>query len=255
MPTPSISIYPKLLLLRDREEVAIRPMTPTDEGALLDFFLRLSEEDRFYLKDDVTAPGVIAGWVRDLDYERVLPLLAWQHDRIVGDATLHRRRGGARRHMGEVRVTVDPALRGRGLGTALLHELIDYASQVELETLVFELIGRVPVRCGSFRWTCLELGASRESTSRGRSHRGSKAGFSPLRLSAGALDPRCRTRILLASRLYGVRLWPRRDAEQQHFTQRPDVIRQASGHRGRPRPPSLGRTAPMGRLAVWQALA
>jgi L-amino acid N-acyltransferase YncA len=140
MPTPSISIYPKLLLLRDREEVAIRPMTPTDEGALLDFFLRLSEEDRFYLKDDVTAPGVIAGWVRDLDYERVLPLLAWQHDRIVGDATLHRRRGGARRHMGEVRVTVDPALRGRGLGTALLHELIDYASQVELDSLVFELI-------------------------------------------------------------------------------------------------------------------
>jgi ribosomal protein S18 acetylase RimI-like enzyme len=39
-----------------------------------------------------------------------------------------------------VRVTVDPVFRGRGLGTALLHELIDYASQVELETLVFELI-------------------------------------------------------------------------------------------------------------------
>ena len=37
-------------------------------------------------------------------------------------------------------MTVDPALRGRGLGTALLHELIDYASQVELESLVFELI-------------------------------------------------------------------------------------------------------------------
>jgi GNAT superfamily N-acetyltransferase len=140
MPTPSLSIYPKLLPLRDGEEVAIRPMTPRDEGTLLDFFLRLPEEDRFYLKDDVTAPSVIAGWVRDLDYERVLPLLALQNDRIVGDATLHRRRGGARRHIGEVRVTVDPALRGRGLGTALLHELIDYASRVELETLVFELL-------------------------------------------------------------------------------------------------------------------
>jgi L-amino acid N-acyltransferase YncA len=140
MPTPNISTYPQLLPLRDGEEVAIRPMTPGDERTLLDFFLRLPEEDRFYLKDDVTAPGVIAGWVRDLDYERVLPLLAWQHDRIVGDATLHRRRGGARRHIGEVRVTVDPAMRGRGLGTALLHELIDYVSQVELDSLVFELI-------------------------------------------------------------------------------------------------------------------
>ena len=140
MPTPNISTYPKLLPLRDGEEVAIRPMVSGDEGTLLDFFLRLPEEDRFYLKDDVTAPGVIAGWVRDLDYERVFPLLAVQHDRIVGDATLHRRRGGAHRHMGEVRVTVDPALRGRGLGTALLRELVDCASQVGLETLVFELI-------------------------------------------------------------------------------------------------------------------
>jgi L-amino acid N-acyltransferase YncA len=42
--------------------------------------------------------------------------------------------------MGEVRVTVDPAWRGRGLGTALLQELVACASQVGLETLVFELI-------------------------------------------------------------------------------------------------------------------
>ena len=84
MPTPNISTYPKLLPLRDGEVVAIRPMVSGDEATLLDFFLRLLEEERFYLKDDVTAPGVIAGWVRDLDYERVLPLLAWQHDHIVG---------------------------------------------------------------------------------------------------------------------------------------------------------------------------
>jgi L-amino acid N-acyltransferase YncA len=39
-----------------------------------------------------------------------------------------------------VRVTVDPAWCGRGLGTALLQELVACASQVGLETLVFELI-------------------------------------------------------------------------------------------------------------------
>jgi GNAT superfamily N-acetyltransferase len=143
MPTPNISTYPKLLPLRVGEGVTVRPMTPRDEGLLLDFFLRLPEEERFYLKDDVTAPGVIGRWVRDLDYARVFPLLALQHNRIVGDATLHRRRGGAHRHMGEVRVTVDPAWRGRGLGTALLRELVDCASQVGLETLVFELIAGV----------------------------------------------------------------------------------------------------------------
>jgi hypothetical protein len=62
-------------------------MMPGDEGRLSDFFLRLPKAERFSLKDDVTAPGVIAGWVRALDDERVLPLLAVQHDRIVRDAT------------------------------------------------------------------------------------------------------------------------------------------------------------------------
>lgn len=140
MPTPTIAIYPKTISLRDGVQVTIRPMAPDDEQALLDFFLRLSEEDRFYLKDDVVAPGVIASWARQLDYERVLPLLALVDGRVVADATLHRRRGGARRHIGEVRVTVDPTFRGRGLGSAILHELLEYAYRVELESLVFELV-------------------------------------------------------------------------------------------------------------------
>jgi L-amino acid N-acyltransferase YncA len=58
----------------------------------------------------------------------------------VADASLHRRRGGARRHVGEVRVTVNPAYRGQGLGSAILHDVIDYANQMELESLVFELV-------------------------------------------------------------------------------------------------------------------
>jgi GNAT superfamily N-acetyltransferase len=140
MSIPNLNGYPKQLPLQDGAEVTVRPLTPGDERTLLDFFLRLPEAERFYLKDDITRPGVIAGWVRDLDYARVFPLLAVQHDRIVGDATLHRRRGGAHRHMGEVRVTVDPDLRRRGLGTALLQELVACASQVGLETLIFELI-------------------------------------------------------------------------------------------------------------------
>jgi L-amino acid N-acyltransferase YncA len=140
MPTPTIAIYPKTLALSDGTDVIVRPMQAGDQPLLLPYFLGLSEEDRFYLKDDVTAPGVLDRWVRELDYERVMPLLGVAGDRVVADASLHRRRGGSRRHIGEVRITVDPAYRGRGLGSALLHEVIDYANQMELETLVFELV-------------------------------------------------------------------------------------------------------------------
>ena len=51
------------------------------------------------------------------------------------------------------------------------------------------------------------------------------------------------------------RLWPRRDAEQQHFMQGPDVIRQASGHRGRPLLPALDCTRPVGRIGQRHAQA
>ena len=48
-------------------------MLATDEAALLDFFLRVPDADRFYLKEDVTSPEVIGRWFEHLDYGRVLP--------------------------------------------------------------------------------------------------------------------------------------------------------------------------------------
>ena len=39
---------------------------------------------------------------------------------------------------------------------------------------------------------------------------------------------------------------PRRHTEAQHLARRPDVLRQSSGHGGRPRPPALGRAHAVG---------
>jgi GNAT superfamily N-acetyltransferase len=143
MPTQTISIYPKSLALRDEvagTPITIRPMVAADEEALMAFFLHLPDEERWYLKDDVIAPGVISTWVRNLNYDRVLPLLAVVKDHVIGNATLHRRTGSARAKVGEVRVVVDPAYRGRGLGTILLHEVLDYAYKEELDAVTFELV-------------------------------------------------------------------------------------------------------------------
>ena len=56
---------------------------------------------------------------------RSLPALAIDGDKIIGDGTLHRRRAGSRKHIGEIRVVVDLDYRNKGIGTALMHELID----------------------------------------------------------------------------------------------------------------------------------
>jgi L-amino acid N-acyltransferase YncA len=132
--------FPTVYLTEDNKDMTIRPMLPTDKDALLDFFRRVPQMDRFYLKEDVTSPRVIERWAESLDYSRVLPLLAIMDGKVVGDGTLHHRRAGARRHIGEVRIVVDPEYRNRGVGRGLLHKLVDIAQDKNVEKLMFEVV-------------------------------------------------------------------------------------------------------------------
>ena len=138
---PSVAGWPTTVDIKGGQ-VSLRPLTPPDKTLLLEFFRRVPAEERLYLKDDVTSPQVIDRWVRELDYSRVLPLLAWDGDRIVGDGTLHRSRAEARRHIGEVRIVIDPEYRNRGVGRALLQSLVQVAraEDARLEKLVFEVV-------------------------------------------------------------------------------------------------------------------
>jgi RimJ/RimL family protein N-acetyltransferase len=131
--------FPKQITLRDRTVVSLRPMGREDGPGLLEFFRRLSPEDRQFLKDDVTRQDIIETWVRGLSYDRVLPILAEVEGRIVGDATLHRQAYGWMRHVGEIRVVTDAYFRRRGLASAMARELFYVALQVGLDKMVAEM--------------------------------------------------------------------------------------------------------------------
>jgi RimJ/RimL family protein N-acetyltransferase len=131
--------FPKQIALRDGTSVTLRPLVPADEVALLEFFGRLSPEDRQFLRDDVMQPETVRVWCREPDYDRVLPILAEQEGRIIGDATLHRRPSGWMRHVGEIRVVTDPFFRRRGLASALARELFYLALQAGLDKMVAEV--------------------------------------------------------------------------------------------------------------------
>ena len=137
----SLREYPHVAQLRDGLKVTLRPMAPYDGERLLEFFLRVPEEDRFFLKDDVMSPQVIDGWTSHLDYDRALPLLAvLEEGRILGDAVLIRQRGGSRGHIGEIRAVIDPEHRGKGLGVLMMRELIQIAYDADLEMVIFEFV-------------------------------------------------------------------------------------------------------------------
>ena len=126
----TMTAYPKQVALGTEGPTVIRPTIAGDEMALLEFFLRVPDEDCFYLKDDVTSPAVFRRWAEGLDYSRALPLLALVGSRIIADGMLHRRRSGARRHIGEIRIVVEPEHRHKGMATALMRELYHHRQRL-----------------------------------------------------------------------------------------------------------------------------
>lgn len=136
----AIAAYPKQVTLRDGSEVTVRPLNRDDEQRLAEFFHGIPEEERFFLKDEVTSPSLIKQWIGNLNYDRALPLAAISDGSIIGEAVLVRRRGGARSHVAEIRLTVTPSWRDKGLGTTLIRELCDIAKDAELDKVLFEVV-------------------------------------------------------------------------------------------------------------------
>lgn len=151
--------YRNLVTLPDGTRVLLRPLVAGDRQALVELFAGASEEDRRYLRDDVTDRALVAGWAENLDYNQVFPLMAVVRDRIVGDATLHFRHG-AHRHQGEVRIYLAREVRRRGLGIAMLRALIEIARTEGLH----QLIARVVTDQGPVIKAFRELGFSHECT-------------------------------------------------------------------------------------------
>lgn len=128
--------YPRSLA----DGLLLRPLQAPDEAPLAGFFRRIPVDERQLFKDDVTRPEVLRAWTQQLDYANTLPLLALDGARIVADATLHRDRRGWARHVGKIRVTLDPDYRRRGLASLLVQEFIELAGPLRIALLHAEVL-------------------------------------------------------------------------------------------------------------------
>jgi len=126
-----LSEYPKTFDLTGGKQVQLRPMRPDDRDRLFAFLRDLPSKDRRFFKHDVSQREVITNWCSNLDYDRVLPVLAVvrenEHEIVVGDGTLHMERHGWSTHVAEMRMVIDRKYRKKGLGRILLRELYDRA--------------------------------------------------------------------------------------------------------------------------------
>lgn len=132
--------YPKEKVLKNGSVLNLRPMVREDEEGLMEFFAGIPEEERIYLRNDVINPEVIQHWVQNIDYDRVLPILAiTEKGHIVGNATLHCDGYSWNNHVGNIRLTVLPEYRRLGLARILVGEIYANALTTNLEKIVAEI--------------------------------------------------------------------------------------------------------------------
>ena len=132
--------FPQEAVLRDGRRLLIRPFTQHDTDALWDFFQRLPVEVRRFAWDRIDNRALVETWGRELDYAKVLPVLAFDGNKVVADATLHRRHGSPLRMVGRIKWLIDPEYRGAGLGTILVNNFISTARDNGLRHLTCMLI-------------------------------------------------------------------------------------------------------------------
>jgi len=135
----NFAVYRKFVNTNAGRRVLVRPLLEEDQKRLVELFTGAPEDDSRFLKDPVRDPAVVERWTANLNYDKVMPLVAYCEDRIVGDCSLHLGRRD-RRHVGEVRIFLAPDFRGVGLGSKMIQEAEEVARKVGLRFLVAEVI-------------------------------------------------------------------------------------------------------------------
>ena len=128
--------YPRSVSLGDATQVKLRLMDPGDVHRLLVFARSLPEDDLQFLRVDITKMLVVMLWAQNIKAGQTVTVLAEKEREVVGYASVHHDQVSWQRHLGELRIQVAPAYRGKGLGTLLGREIFAIAPDIGVEKIV-----------------------------------------------------------------------------------------------------------------------
>lgn len=130
----------KTVSLRDGRDLVIRTMRPEDVDRSWAFFKSLTDQDRKYLRVDVTDRDVIMRRIAEIGTGRVERLVAVDWSQVVGDGSLQLQGHGWGDNVGEMRIIVASTMQRRGLGSLLGRELYHLAVKHRLDRIVVRMM-------------------------------------------------------------------------------------------------------------------
>jgi len=126
--------------LKDGTKVTIRKLTLKDLNGLMKFYLALPEQDRKYLRVDVTNRAVVEQRIKLLEHGNVFRIIALHGGDIVADGALELAEEEWKKHQGELRVIVARPFQHKGLGLIMMKELYHLAIEKNVETVVVQMM-------------------------------------------------------------------------------------------------------------------
>ncbi len=130
----------KKVTVKDGQDVLIRNLRPADVESSYEFFADLPEEDRRYLRVDVTKRELVERRTTEIDSGRADRLVAVAGNEIVADGSLELKGHGWGDAIGEIRLIVARSFQHVGLGTLMARELYYLAMQHQLDRIVVRVM-------------------------------------------------------------------------------------------------------------------
>jgi ribosomal protein S18 acetylase RimI-like enzyme len=115
--------------------VTFRCMRAEDQELFKSFIRSLPHVDNFYLLVDVHNDQDIARWMQRMESGQTVSVIALDNERMIGYGNLHANEPPWISHVGEIRMCVAGAHRGRGLGRTLAKEVFAMARARGLEKI------------------------------------------------------------------------------------------------------------------------
>ena len=130
----------KEVFMKDGTKAVIRPMGKDDLDRSYAFFQALPEEDRMFLRADVTNRKLNEERIRDIKRGRVKRLVAIVDEAIVADGVLELEGHRWKEHVGELRLIVARPFQRKGLGVLMARELYALAASERVEEIVVKMM-------------------------------------------------------------------------------------------------------------------
>jgi RimJ/RimL family protein N-acetyltransferase len=132
--------YPRELKLQNGKRIELRLADRSQRDELLAFARALPKQDLMFLRMDITDPGNIDEWLRNIELGRTVTVLAYDGEKLAGWASLHHNEVLWTRHVGEIRTIVGAAYRNMRLGVRLVEEIFEVGKDMGLRKITAQMM-------------------------------------------------------------------------------------------------------------------